>query len=616
MRYIVRTVPEPPAPARGSATSLINRESERRLLDQLLAAVLSGESRALVLYGEAGIGKTELLEYLSGRATDAGCRVVSAAGVESEMELAFASLHQLCTPLLDRLSAIPRPQQDALATTFGLITGPTPDRFLVGLATLSLLAEVAAEAPLLCTVDDSQWLDGASAQVIAFVARRLGSESVALVFGARTVAADMEGLPKAVVEGFDDEHARELLASVVRGRVDPRVRDELVAETRGNPLALLELPRGMTATQLAGGFGLPAALGTSARIEESFRGRAEALPREARRLLLLAAAEPLGDPVLLWRAASRLGISATAAPPVEDAGLIVFGTPVRFRHPLVRSAVYQSSSAQERRDVHAALAEVTDPELDPDRRAWHRAQAAIGPDEDVAAELEQSAGRARARGGLAAAVAFLERSVLMTADPLRRAERALAAAVANIQAGAFDNALELLNTAEAGPLDELASARVDLLRGQIAFATGLGSDAPPQLLKAAKRLEPLDLDTARDTYLAAWGAALFAGRLAGAGDLAEVSRAALDLPRPPHPRALDLLLEGLALLITEGRAAAAPRLRRAARSFASAEVPVDERLRWGWLAHVAAAELWHARSQSAKLKSRVKSAPLSSWRST
>ena len=372
----------------------------------------------------------------------------------------------------------------------------------------------------------------------------------------------------------------------------PRVRDEIVAETRGNPLALLELPRGMTAAQLAGGFGLPRALGLSASIEESFRGRAKALPPEARRLLLLAAAETLGDPVLLWRAARRLGISAAAAAPMEDAGLIVFGAPVRFRHPLVRSAVYQSSSAQERRDVHAALAEATDPELYPDRRAWHRAQATLGPDEDVAAELERSAGRAQARGGLAAAVAFLERSVLLTPDPVLRAERTLAAALANLQAGAFDSALELLAAAEAGPLDGFASARADLLRGQIAFATGLGSDAPPQLLKAAKRLEPFDLDTARDTYLGAWGAALFAGRLAGAGDLAEVSRAALDLPRPEKPRALDLLLEGLALLISDGRAAAAPKLRQAARTFASADVPVEERLRWGWLAHVAAAELW------------------------
>ena len=592
MRDIVWNVSEPHAPFRGSATRLIDREGECRLLDQLLAAVRDGESRALILHGEAGVGKTALLEYLSERASDAGCQVVSAAGVQSEMEFAFASLHQLCTPFLDRLNAIPKPQQDSLSTTFGLTSGPVPDRFLVGLAVLSLLAEVAADAPLVCRVDDLQWLDSASAQVLAFVARRLGSESVAMVFGSRVTTAEMAGLPKALVKGLADEHARALLGSVVRGPVDPQVRDEVVAETGGNPLALLELPQGMTAAQLAGGFGLPGTLGLSASIEENFRRRAKDLSSEARRLLLLAAAEPLGDTVLLWRAAGRLGISTTAAPPVEDAGLIVFGTRVRFRHPLVHSAVYQSASAQERRQVHAALAEVTDPELDPDRRAWHRAHAVLGPDEDVAAELERSAGRAQARGGLAAAAAFLERSVRLTTDPVLRAERTLAAAAANLQAGAFDNAFELLTTAEAEPLDDFASARVDLLRGQIAFASGLGSDAPPLLLKAAKRLEPFDLAMARETYLGAWGAALFAGPLAGAGDLVEVSRAALDLPRPVHSRVLDLLLEGLALLIIDGRAAAAPTLRQATRTFASADVPVEERLRWGWLAHAAAAELW------------------------
>ena len=569
------------------------------MLDQLLAAVRGGESRALVLQGEAGVGKTALLEYLSGRASDAGCQVVSAAGVQSEMELAFASLHQLCASLLDRVDVIPKPQQAALLTTFGLTSGPVPDRFLVGLAVLSLLSEVAADAPLVCRIDDFQWLDSASAQVLGFVARRLGSESVAMVFGARDTTAEIGRLPKAQVEGLPPEHAAALLGSVVRGYLDPRARDEIIAETRGNPLALLELPQGLTALQLAGGFGLPGTLGLSASIEGSFRRRAENLPSEARRLLLLAAAEPLGDPVLLWAAAGRLGISTTAAAPVEDAGLIAFGTRVRFRHPLVRSAVYQSASPQEKRQLHAALAEVTNPEVDPDRRAWHRAQAVVGPDESVAAELERSARRAQARGGLGAAAAFLERSVLMTTDRLLRAERTLAAAAAKLQGGAFDNALELLTAAEAGPLDDFASARVDLLRGQIAFASGLGSDAPPQLLKAAKRLEPLDPIMARETYLGAWGAALFAGRLAGAGDLVEVSRAALDLPRLAHPRLLDVLLEGLALIITDGLGAAAPLLRQATRAFAGADVPVEERLRWGWLAQAAAAELWDEDTWSA-----------------
>ena len=589
---ILQNVPDHSAPFRGGAARLIDRQGECGLLDQLLAAVRGGESRALVLHGEAGVGKTALLDYLSGRASDAGCRVVSAAGIQSEMELAFASLHQLCASLLDRVDVIPKPQQAALLTTFGLTSGPVPDRFLVGLAVLSLLSEVAADAPLVCRIDDFQWLDSASAQVLAFVARRLGSESVAMVFGARETTTEIGRLPKALVEGLPREHAVALLGSVVRGYLDPRARDEIIAETRGNPLALLELPQGLTALQLAGGFGLPGTLGLSASIEGSFRRRANNLPSEARRLLLLAAAEPLGDPVLLWAAAARLGISTTAAAPVEDAGLIAFGTRVRFRHPLVRSAVYQSASPQEKRQVHAALAEVTNPEVDPDRRAWHRAQALVGPDESVAAELERSARRAQARGGLGAAAAFLERSVLMTTDRVLRAERTLAAAAANLQGGAFDNALELLTAAEAGPLDDFASARVDLLRGQIAFASGLGSDAPPQLLKAAKRLEPLDPAMARETYLGAWGAALFAGRLAGAGDLVEVSRAALDLSRLAHPRLLEVLLEGLALLITDGLGAAAPLLRQATRAFAGADMPVEERLRWGWLAQAAAAELW------------------------
>lgn len=347
----------------------MDREGECRLLDELLAAVRAGGSRALVLHGDAGVGKTALLEYLSGRAYDAGCQVLSSAGAESEMEIVFASLHQLCTPLLDRVDTIPEPQQVALATAFGRTSGPVPDRFLVGLAVLSLLAEGAADTPLVCRVDDFQWLDSASAQVLAFVARRLGSESVAMVFGARVMTAEMAGLPKLLIEGLPDEHARALLQLVLHGPLDPRVRDEILAETRGNPLALLELPRGMTAVEMAGGFGVPGTLGLPARIEESFRHRAEELPPESKRLLLLAAAEPLRDPVLLWGAASLLGISASAAQPVEDAGLIVFGRRVHFRHPLVRSAFYQAASPHERRQVHAALAEVTDPELDPDRRA-------------------------------------------------------------------------------------------------------------------------------------------------------------------------------------------------------------------------------------------------------
>jgi DNA-binding CsgD family transcriptional regulator len=512
------------------------------------------------------------------------------------MELAFAGLHQLCAPMLDRAEQLPVPQRDALRTVLGLAAGPPPDRFLVGLAVLSLLSDVAAERPLLCLVDDVQWLDRASAQALGFAARRLAAEPLGLVFTAREPAAELAGVPELEVHGLGDEDARALLEAALTGPLDARVRDLIVAETRGNPLALLELPRGLSPAELAGGFGLPAAAPLTGRIEDSFARQLEALPDQTRRLLQLAAADPSGDRALVWRAAGRLGLPVQAAAPAAEAGLAEFGAWVRFRHPLARSAAYRSASIQVRQEMHAALAGVTDPITDPDRRAWHRAQAAPGPDEEIAAELERSAGRAQARGGLAAAAAFLERAVSLTADPARHAERALAAAQAGMQAGAFGKALELLAMAEgggAGRLDEFASARVDVLRGQIAFATRRGSDAPSLLLRAARRLEPLDLDLARETYLRAWMAAELAGQLADAVDILEISRAARALPPPKqHPRPVDLLLEGFARLVTDGPGVAAPVLRQAASAFASADAPAKEVLQFGWMAHAAAGALW------------------------
>jgi len=540
------------------------------------------------------VGKTVLLDYVAGRAS--GCRVARAAGVQTEMELAFAGLHQLCAPMLGPAEHLPAPQQDALRIAFGQAAGPPPDRFLVGLAVLSLLSEAAGEQPLICLVDDEQWLDHASAQALGFVARRLAADPVGLVFATREPGAALAGVPELEVGGLRESDARALLDSALAGPLDDRVRDQIVAETEGNPLALLELPRGLTPAELAGGFGLPGAVPLSERIAESFRRQLEALPAQSRRLLLLAAAEPYGDLSLVWRAAGRLGIPVAAAAPAVDAGLVEFGARVRFRHPLLRSASYLAASVADRQAVHGALAEVTDPEVAPERRAWHRAKAAAGPDEEVAAELERSAGRAQARGGLAAAAAFLERAVRLTADPARRADRILAAAHAHMQAGAFETALRLLADAEdeeCGPLNELQSARADLLRGEIVFASGLGSDAPPLLLKAAKRLEPLDAGLARETYLTAWLAALFAGRLAGAGDLLEVSRAARAVPAsagPPHPA--DLVLAGLATVVTDGLAAAAPTLRRALRAFNDADMTKAEELRWGWFAQAAASALW------------------------
>ena len=581
-------------PAAVGQVKLRGRRSECAVLDGMLAAVREGESRTLVVRGEAGVGKTALLDYLLERAS--GCRIVRAAGVESEMELAFASLHQLCAPMLDRVGRLPAPQRDALEIAFGLRAGAAPDRFLVGLALLSLLSDVAEERPLLGVVDDAQWMDQASAQALAFAARRLFAEPVGLVFAAREAAEELRGLPELEVRGLGNGDARELLGSVVRFRLDERVRDRIVAETRGNPLALLELPRGFTATQLAGGFGLVGEHALSGRIQESFLRRLEALAAETRLLLLVAAAEPVGDPLLVWSASERLGIDASAAAAAATEGLLAIGERVTFRHPLVRSAVYRSASPQERSTVHQALAEVTDAQVDADRRAWHLAAAATGPDEAVALELERSAGRAQARGGLAAAAAFLQRSLALTRDRARRTDRALAAAQASLQAGAFDAALRLLATAEAGSLDEFQNARAELLRGQIAFASGVGSDAPPLLLKAAQRLERLDPKLARETYLDAWGAALFAGRLA----LLEVSRAARSAPPPAHPpRPSDLLLDGLATLITDGHTAAAPMLRRATSVFAGNQVPAEDSFRWGWLLPGACTALWDDESYRA-----------------
>jgi DNA-binding CsgD family transcriptional regulator len=571
------------------AQVLHGRRVEREALERLLDAVRRGQSRVLVVSGEPGVGKTALLESAIGSAS--GFRVGRAVGVESEMELAFAALQQLCAPLLDRLDRLPAPQRDALGVAFGLRAGDAPDRFLVGLAVLSLLAEVAEEQPFLCVVDDAQWLDRASAQALVFVARRLFAESVALVLVTREPSDELQGFQELVVEGLRDGDARALLSSAVRVPLDERVRDRLVAETRGNPLALLELPRALTPAELAGGFGLLDAPGLSGRIEDSFQRRLAGLPADTQRLLLVAAAEPVGDPLLVWRAADRLGIAVTAAS--ETDGLLAIGASVTFRHPLVRSAVYRAASPEKRQTVHRALADATDPEADPDRRAWHLAQATPGFDEDVASELERSAGRAQARGGLAAAAAFLERAAVLTPEPSRRAARALAAAQAKHQAGAFDSALRLVNIAESGPLSELQGAQGDLLRGQIAFSLGRGSDAPPLLLKAAKRLEPLDQRLARDTYLEALTAVFFPGILASDESVLETARAARAAPISSHPpRASDLLLDGLGLLITEGYAAGTPTLRAAVNAFRDEDLSRGEGRRWLSLASRVAAFLW------------------------
>jgi DNA-binding CsgD family transcriptional regulator len=547
----------------------------------------------LVVRGEAGIGKTALLEYLAERAS--GCRIARAAGVQSEMELPFSGLHQLCAPMLGELAALPEPQQEALRVAFGLERGDAPERFLVALAVLSLLAETAEASPLVCLVDDAQWLDQASAQALAFVARRLLAERVAIVFGVREPSSldELAGLPELVVEGIPDDEARRLLGSGIPGRLDERVRDRIVAEARGNPLALLELPNAFTPGEIAGGFGLPDSAPLTGRIEESFLRRVESLPPDTQRLLLTAAAEPLGDVTVLWRAAEQLGVGPDAAAPAESAGLIEIGARVRFRHPLVRSAIYHAATPEDRRQAHRALAEATDAEADPDRRTWHRSYAAAGLDEDIAHELEHSADRAQARGGVAAAAAFLKRAAELTPDPAERGRRAVAAAQAKFEAAASEAALELLATAELAPLDELQRVRLERLRAEISFARTRGRDTPALLHEAARGLEPLDAAMARETHLEAMVAAMYAGRLGdrpGVRETAEATQAAPAAPQPPS--AIDLLTDGLATRFAEGYSAAVPLLRNALGAFGRVEELSPRDMRWLWLACRLAQDLW------------------------
>jgi DNA-binding CsgD family transcriptional regulator len=551
-----------------------------------------GHGGVLVVHGEPGVGKTALLEYAveGGR----GAQIARTFGAEAERELPFAAVQQLCSPFLGHMEHLPQPQRNALGVAFGLSTGPPPNPFLVGLAVLGLLAEAAEEQPLVGVVDDAQWLDSASARTLAFVARRLLAEKIALIIATREMGDAFADLPELRVAPLGRRDARALLESVLPARLDEPVLERIVAETRGNPLALLELPRGLSPTQLAGGFGLPATVPLSASIEESFTRRLASLPHSARRLLLVAAADPVGDPALVWRAAERLGIPESAAHTVESEELLALSPRVVFRHPLVRSAVYGAAGLKERREVHRALAEATDPERDPDRRAWHRAQAAATPDEEVAAELERSAARAQARGGFAAAAAFLERAVALSPEPSQRAQRALAAAQTKFQAGALDDALGLLATAESGTaVDDRVRAHTHLLRAQIAFVARRGSDATPLLLAAARELEAVDPSLARATYLEALSAATFAGRLAHGGGVVTVSEAALaGPPMPEAPRPSDLLLQGLAVRFTEGYAAGAPLLKEALRAFERETVVSPEDVPALWFASWVALFMW------------------------
>ena len=569
---------------------MCGRTRECAVLDGLTADIRMGQSRSLVLRGEPGIGKTALLEYLIESGSD--LTVVQAAGVESEMELAYSGLHQLCGTLLNRLEKLPVPQRLAIEIVFGLSEGAAPDRFLVALAVLSLLSEVSEEGPVLCVVDDAQWLDQSSALALAFVARRLLAEAVGLVFAVREVSDQLRHLPSLVVGGLRNGDAQRLLRSAVRSRLDDQVRDRIVAESGGNPLALLELPRGISASALAG-FGTAAVSELSGGVKESFRRRLAQLPEATRRLLLIAAADPLGEPTVVWPAAKRLGISPDAGAPAEETGLCEFGARVQFRHPLVRAAAYAAAPPDARRRAHAAIADVTDAEADPDRRAWHRALASAGPDDSVADELEQSAARARSRAGQGAAAAFLERSAALTLDPRSRAERALAAAEANYLAGSAEDALRLVEVACRGTLDDFQRVRVDVVRARVATMQRRLRDAPPLLLGAARRLENFDRREARDTYRDAFIAAMLAGRLGETTGLPEVAAAIRSAPPSSEPPSVtDELLDAAALLIDAGWATGAEALQRAVGAFRVVPMSGEFELPWLFLAGYLSLWVW------------------------
>ncbi|MEU4301659.1 AAA family ATPase [Kitasatospora aureofaciens] len=565
---------------------LLGRKRELEALDRLLREVREGHSRVVVLRGEAGVGKSALLDHLAGQA--AQMQVVRAVGVEAESEFAYSALQRLCAPLLPQLDRLPSVQQDALRVAFGLSAGNPPEMLLVGMAILGLFAEAAARTPLVCLVDDVQWLDLMSRRILAFVGRRLDAESVALVFAERITDGKKEDegfsdLPELPLRGLADIDARVLLDSVLPGPVDARVRDRIVAETGGNPLALLELPRGLSPVELAFGFGGPGAGPVATRVEDGFRRRVDALPADARALLLVAAVEPVGDGPLLWDALRLLGIGLEAAAVAEAAGLITLGASVRFRHPLVRSAVWRGADAATLRAAHRVLAEAIDARRDADRRAWHQAHAAVGPDEEVAAALERSADRALARGGRAAAASFLERAAALTPDPKERARRALAAADTHLAAGVPARVPDLLAAAELGPLDRLQQANASRLRAKVSSMTDSGPGAVQPLLDAAGRLRDLDPAVARKTYLDAFGAAIRAGRH-DEGGLRRVADAARDLIPGDEPAGV--FLRALVVWTTDGPVAAFPLLARALRSLTDEEDPSVL-----WAAANAAAEL-------------------------
>jgi DNA-binding CsgD family transcriptional regulator len=577
----------------GATPALRGRSKECEALESVLRDARDSQSRVLVVRGEAGIGKTAVLRHVRDLASD--FRLAGTVGVESETQLAHAGLHQICAPLLGGIEDLPAPQATALRTTFGLTAGPPPDALLLGLATLGLLSIAAERQPLLCLVDDAQWLDAPTVSTLGFVARRLGAEPVAVVFGVRDPlgAAALDGLPTMRIEGIGDADARAVLDSATMLPLEPRVRDRVVAEARGNPLALLELPRAQTVAELEMGFGSNDATAVPTRVEQEFQRQIQELPDDTRRLLLTAAVEPLGDVPLLWRAADHLGIDADAAAPAEEAELIDLGARVRFRHPLIRSAVYRQAAVSEVRAAHHALARATDPLVDPDRRVWHLAHAVGDPDEDVAQQLEVAYERARDRGALLTAAALLERSTALTPDPATRGQRAIDAARAKAFSGQVQAGLELLATAELCPLDPLQQAWALRMRATFMSLSGEIADSARLFLDAGELSAPSDAPTARGAYVNALGLQVLIGRLDGEGRLAAfatASQAAPPAPDPPRP--IDAVLDALTARFTGGHAAGLEPARQALRTCSDERDYPDQFLQWLWFAPPLAPDIW------------------------
>jgi DNA-binding CsgD family transcriptional regulator len=564
---------------------LLDRLNERIQIDHVLEAAEQGMSAVLVLQGEAGTGKTALLEYAIGSASDLG--VVRLVGIESEIGLSFAALHQLLLPFLGDLDSLPAPLRHALATAFGLHDGGPPDRFLVGLASLTLLSGAATARSLLCVVDDAQWLDQESAAVLAFVARRLHADAIGMLFAVRDPSerhASLDGLPRLRVRGLGPADARELLASAAADRIDSEVSERIIAQTSGNPLALIELGRELAPGQLTGEIALPQPLPLGRSLQARFLSQVRGLPAATQIMLLTAAADPTGNPALLWRAGQQLSFGFDAAGPAEAHDLVTIGpTTLTFRHPLVRSAIYHGATLVDRQRVHRALAEATDRGSGADLRAWHRSEAAHEPDETVAAELEHAAERAWSRGGWAATGAYLTRSASLTPDAAARLRRVLAAAQAENTAGASLRAQALLDSV-AGQLDDPRQRMVaQRIQGAIYYALMEPAKTASILLSAARQIAPIDIGLARDALLDALAASRVCGRLGAAGASgADIARAARSMP--PSPKAAtgisDLLLDADTTLLLDGHEAAVPQLSRVVAALRQAPMDSADLLTW------------------------------------